>query len=114
VSIRVVRLALASVAALVLLTSADRAGVDAETGDLLELATTLLMPGLGSVSSRTRLEDYRVVNGVRPRFRQVESNEQVGRTVYEVERVEFDVDVDDELFMLRPGEPAVAAATVRP
>jgi CubicO group peptidase (beta-lactamase class C family) len=79
--------------------------VDAETGDVLGFATALLMPGLGSVPSTTRFEDYRVVDGVRLPFRQVESNEQTGQTVLEVERVEFDVEVDDELFILRPGEP---------
>ena len=45
-------------------------------------------------------------------FRQLESNEQLGRTVYEVERVELDVEVDEEMFILRPAEPPVAAATV--
>jgi hypothetical protein len=28
----------------------------------------------------------------------------MGRTVFEVERVEFDVEVNNELFTLRPGE----------
>jgi CubicO group peptidase (beta-lactamase class C family) len=79
-------------------------GVDAETGDVLELATTLMTPGLGSLPSRTRFEDFRVVDGVRLSFRQVESNEQLGRTIYEVERVEFDVEVDDARFILRPAE----------
>jgi hypothetical protein len=76
-------------------------GVDAQTGDVLVLTTTLIMPGLGSVPSTTRFEDYRVVDGVRLPFRQVESNEQLGRTVYEVERVEFDVKVDQNSFVLR-------------
>jgi hypothetical protein len=89
-------------------------GVDAETGDVLQLATTMLMPGLGSVPSATRFSDYRVVDGVRLPFRQVESNEQLGRTIYEIERVEFDVDADDALFVLRPGKPPVAATAVRP
>ena len=79
-------------------------GVDTETGDVLVLTTTLVLPGLGSVPSSTRFTDYRVVDGVRLPFRQVESNEQMGRTVYEVERVEFDVTVDDGLFVLRPGK----------
>jgi hypothetical protein len=76
--------------------------VDAETGDVLALATTLVLPGLGSVTSSTRFGDYRVVDGLRLPFRQVESNEQLGRTVYEVDRVEFDVEVDDDRFVLRP------------
>jgi len=80
-------------------------GVDAETGDVLGLQTTLLLPGIGGVPSRTRFEDYRVVDGVRLPFRHVESNDQSGRTVYEVERVEFDVEVDDGVFILRPSEP---------
>jgi hypothetical protein len=41
------------------------------------------------------------VDGVRLPFRQVESNEQLGRTVYDVERVEFDVKVDQNSFVLR-------------
>jgi hypothetical protein len=76
-------------------------GVDAQTGDVLVLTTTLILPGLGSVPSTTRFEDYRVVDGVRLPFRQVESNDQLGRTVYEVERVEFDVKVEKELFVLK-------------
>jgi hypothetical protein len=76
-------------------------GVDAENGDVLVMTTTLLMPGLGSVPSTTRFEDYRVVDGVRLPFRQVESNEQLGRTVYEIERVEFDVKVEKDLFVLK-------------
>jgi hypothetical protein len=76
-------------------------GVNAENGDLLVMTTTLLLPGLGSVPSTTRFEDYRVVDGVRLPFRQVESNQQLGRTVYEVERVEFDVEVEKELFVLK-------------
>jgi hypothetical protein len=79
-------------------------GVDVQTGDVLVLTTTLIMPGLGSVPSTTRFEDYRVVDGVRLPFRHVESNEQLGRTVYDVERVEFDVEVGNDLFVLRPGE----------
>jgi hypothetical protein len=79
-------------------------GVDVQTGDVLVLTTTLILPGLGSVPSTTRFEDYRVVDGVRLPFRQVESNEQLGRTVYEVERVELDVAVDNALFILRPGD----------
>ncbi len=58
----------------------------------------------GNVPSTMRFEDYRLVNGVRLPFRQVDSNDQMGRTVYEVERVEFDVKVDDELFVLRRPE----------
>jgi hypothetical protein len=41
------------------------------------------------------------VDGVRLPFRQVESNEQLGRTVYEIERVEFDVKVEKDLFVLK-------------
>jgi hypothetical protein len=77
-------------------------GVDVQTGDVLVLTTTLILPGLGSVPSTTRFEDYRLVDGMRLPFRQVESNEQLGRTIYEVERVESDVKVDDGLFTLRP------------
>jgi outer membrane lipoprotein-sorting protein len=79
-------------------------GVDAETGDVLRFATTLVLPGIGGVPSTSRFEDYRVVDGVRLPFRQIESNEQNGRTVYEIERIEFDIKVDDELFTLRPAE----------
>jgi CubicO group peptidase (beta-lactamase class C family) len=77
-------------------------GVDVQSGDVLILTTTLILPGLGSVPSTTRFEDYRLVDGMRLPFRQVESNEQLGRTIYEVERVESDVKVDDGLFTLRP------------
>ncbi|HET9385603.1 MAG TPA: hypothetical protein VFO67_10675, partial [Gemmatimonadales bacterium] len=65
------------------------------------LTTTLVMPGLGPVPSTTRFEDYRLVDGVRLPFRQVESNEQLGRTVYEIEHVELDIEIENEQFVLR-------------
>jgi outer membrane lipoprotein-sorting protein len=79
-------------------------GVDTKTGDLLVLTTTIVMPGLGGVPSITRFEDYRFVDGMRTPFRRMESNEQMGRTVYQIERVEFDAEVDNGLFTLRPEE----------
>lgn len=76
--------------------------VDAETGDVLEDRRTMVIPGLGGLPVTTTYADYRDVGGMRIPFRSVESNEQTGRTIYEIESVEVNVDVDPERFILRP------------
>ena len=47
-------------------------------------------------------EDYRNVQGLRVPYRTIESNEATGRTIFEVESVEINVDLDEDAFILRP------------
>ncbi len=75
------------------------ASVDAETGDLLRHEVSVLDPSLGiAIPTVTRLEDYREVEGIRLAFRTVSRNEFTGETVFEVEKFETDVEIDDLLF----------------
>ena len=76
--------------------------VDAETGDVLQDQRTLAFPGVGNVPTTTTYADYRVVGGMRVPYRYVESNEQSGRTIYQVERVEIGVVLNPRTFILQP------------
>ena len=49
----------------------------------------------------TMYSDYRNVGGMRVTHRYVESNDLIGRTVYEVERVEVGVKLAPEIFTLQ-------------
>ena len=76
--------------------------VDAETGDVLQDQRTLVFAGVGDLPMTTTYTDYRVVGGMRVPYRYVESNEQSGRTIYQVERVEVGVELDPDIFTLQP------------
>jgi hypothetical protein len=77
--------------------------IDAETGDIVESQQTVVIPNVASLPMTTTYEDYRDVEGARLPFRSVESNEQTGRTIYEVERVEVNVAVKPDAFA-RPSD----------
>jgi CubicO group peptidase (beta-lactamase class C family) len=81
-----------------------RVGIDAETGDVATLERTIVLPDIGGVPVRTTFHDYRDVDGLRIPFRQVESNAASGRTVYEVEQVELNLNVPADAFVLRPAD----------
>ncbi len=54
----------------------------------------------------TNYEDYRVVHGMRIPYRRIESNEATGRTVYDVENVEINLDLNEDTFIIRaPDDP---------
>ena len=78
-----------------------RLSVDAETGDVLKIETNLIIPGLGGLPVNTVSEDYREVHGLRIAHRSIESNEQTGRTVYEVEDFVVNLDLADDFFVPR-------------
>ena len=50
----------------------------------------------------TTYSDYRDIGGMRVPHRYVESNDLIGRTIYEVERVEVGVTLAPEIFTLQP------------
>ena len=76
--------------------------VDAETGDVLKVEQTIILPGLGDIPVTTINEDFREVHGMRIPYRIIESNEQTGRTVYEVENFEINLDLDEDTFIIEP------------
>ena len=75
--------------------------VDAETGDVLHEQRTVAIPGGGGLPMTTTYSDYRDVRGVRVPYRYVESNEQAGRTLYQVESVDVGVELDPNVFTLQ-------------
>lgn len=75
--------------------------VDAETGDLLRIEQSVVTP-VGGLPVTTLLEDYREVHGLRLPYRRIESNEQTGKTVYVIDKVEADIPLPDDFFVLRP------------
>ncbi len=73
--------------------------VDVETGDLLRYEMTVLDPGTGiAIRTVNRQEDFRDVEGLRVPFRRVSRNDFTGETVFELEKVETGVEVDEGLF----------------
>jgi len=80
--------------------------VDAETGDVLHDRRTMSFAEAGAMTVTTTYSDYRDIGGMRVPHRYVESNNLIGRSVYEVERVEVGVTLAPELFSLE----ALAAA----
>ena len=76
--------------------------VDAETGDVLQDLRTLVATGVGAIPVTTTYSDYRDVGGRRVPYRSVETTEQTGRTIYEVERVEIGVELNPDVFTLQP------------
>jgi hypothetical protein len=73
--------------------------VDAETGDVLE-SRSILVEGPVHVPVRVLYEDYREVEGRRIAFREVSENEMSGRSIIEVQSLEFGGKVEDSAFRL--------------
>ncbi len=78
--------------------------VDRENGDLLRSETSIEMPGLGRLPMETRFEDYQEREGVRLPNRMLTVNEASGRTVFEMERLETNVPIDDAVFEIEAAE----------
>ena len=76
--------------------------VDAETGDVLQHRRTMSFAEAGAIAVTTTYSDYREIGGMRVPHRYVESNDQMGRTIYEVERVEVGIELPAGTFTLEP------------
>ena len=74
--------------------------LDAETGDVLQTQQTLWSGELGAIPTTTTYADYREVGGMRVPHRYLESNDFVGRAIYQVERVEVGVELAPDTFTL--------------
>jgi hypothetical protein len=73
--------------------------IDSETGDILRDQRVMILPeGLGRMPVTTIYEDYRDTPAGRSPFRTIESNEAMGRTVYETGTVEVGIELDPEAF----------------
>jgi CubicO group peptidase (beta-lactamase class C family) len=75
--------------------------VDAETGDVLQDRRTMSFAEAGAMRVTTTYSDYRDIGGMRVPHRYVESNDLIGRAIYEVERVEVGVTLAPEIFTLQ-------------
>jgi hypothetical protein len=80
--------------------------VDAPTGDVLREQRTVAIPVGGGLPITTTYSDYRDLRGTRVPYRYVESNEQTGRTIYQVESVDVGVRLDPDIFTLQRPMPS--------
>jgi CubicO group peptidase (beta-lactamase class C family) len=85
--------------------------VDAETGDALQVLRRVIVGSAGAMETTTTYSDYRDVGGMRVPHRYVETAEQTGRIIYDVERVEVGVELSPDTF--RPKLPAAGSARAR-
>ncbi len=76
--------------------------VDAATGDVLLSYVVSIQEGNIGIPVTSRYEDFREVFGVRIPFRTISTNEQTGRTIVQTEKYEFNIDIEDEFFILTP------------
>ena len=74
--------------------------VDATNGDVLKSIVVAIQEGGIGIPITTQYEDYREVHGFRTSFRAISSNEQSGRIIIQIEKIEVNVDIDDEFFIL--------------
>ena len=78
--------------------------VDALTGDILQSRMITLQEGGIPILITVRSEDYREVHGIRTAAHEISSNEQTGRTIFEDETIETNIQLDDDFFILTPPE----------
>jgi hypothetical protein len=78
--------------------------VDAVTGDVLLSQVISMQEGGIGIPVTIRFEDFQEVHGIRVPFRSITSNEETGRTIVEDEKIETNIQVDDDFFILTPPE----------
>ena len=79
--------------------------VDAETGDVLETRQTMWFTeagAAGAIPVTTTYSDYREVGGMRVPHRYIASTDVAGRTIFQVERVEVNIELPPDTFTLEP------------
>jgi CubicO group peptidase (beta-lactamase class C family) len=74
--------------------------VDVTNGDVLKSTVVAIQEGGIGIPITTLYEDYREVHGFRTSFRTISSNEQSGRLIMQIEKIEINVVIDDEFFVL--------------
>ena len=75
--------------------------VDAETGDVLQTQQTMSFAEAGAMTVTTTYSDYREIGGMRVPHRYMESNDMIGRAIFQVERVEVGVTLAPDIFTLQ-------------
>jgi len=78
--------------------------VDAVTGDVLMSKIISIQEGGISVPITVRSEDFREVYGIRTAAREISSNEHTGRSIFENETIETNIQLADDFFILTPPE----------
>ena len=78
--------------------------VDAANGDVLKSVVVAIQEGGIGIPITTLYEDFREVHGIRTAFRAISSNEQIGQIIIQAEKIEVNLDIDDEFFILTPTE----------
>jgi len=78
--------------------------VDALTGDVLLSEVTSMQEGGIGIPVTTWFEDFQEVHGIRIPLRSISTNEESGRTIFEDETIETNIDLDDDFFILTPPE----------
>jgi CubicO group peptidase (beta-lactamase class C family) len=78
--------------------------VDALTGDVLLSEVTSMQEGGIGILVTTRFEDFQELHGIRIPLRSIASNEESGRTIFEDETIETNIELDDDFFILTPPE----------
>ena len=78
--------------------------VDAVTGDVLLSEVTSMQEGGIGIPVTTRFEDFQEVHGIRIPLRSISTNEESGRTIFEDEAIETNIEMEDDFFILMPPE----------
>lgn len=78
--------------------------VDSQTGDVLKRNVNQLVPMIGSIPMTFTFEDYREVKGLRIPFKTTVKNPMMGKLVMEQERVETNLDLKPEIFVIEDSE----------
>jgi CubicO group peptidase (beta-lactamase class C family) len=76
--------------------------LDAETGDVLQTRQTIWSGDAGAIAVTTTYTDYREVGGMRVPHSYMASTDVAGRTIFQVERVEVNVELPPDTFTLQP------------
>jgi CubicO group peptidase (beta-lactamase class C family) len=74
--------------------------VDKKTGDVLKQETALLNPTVGSIPVTTIYEDYQEVHGLRVPYIITVKNDFNGESVFELESMEANLDLNEDLYIL--------------
>jgi len=81
-----------------------RVTLDGETGDIIKAQTTVMIRGTGQqLPISFRYKDYRDVHGLRIPFRVISESEQQGNIIFEFEKFETGLDIQDSFFDLKSG-----------
>jgi len=78
--------------------------VDAVTGDVLLSEVTSMQEGGIGIPVTTRFENFQEMHGIRIPLRSIATNEESGRTIFEEETIETNIDLDEDFFILTPPE----------